>query len=168
MTPERLHEILDGFGALRLAIVGDFFLDKYLDIDPGLNEPSLETGLTAYQVTRVRCSPGAAGTVANNLCALGVGAIHAVGYVGDDGQGYELRRELAARRVNLEHLLTRSAFWPERMVSKRWTRFSPSNEFSGRLTPWKIRGTESVSSQERGGTVSSDSQTEETTPLSSW
>jgi hypothetical protein len=48
--------------------VGDFFLDKYLDIDPRLIEVSLETGKTAHQVTAIRHSPGA-GTVVSNLSA---------------------------------------------------------------------------------------------------
>jgi hypothetical protein len=34
MTPERLQEILDRFPSRRIAVVGDFFLDKYLDLDP--------------------------------------------------------------------------------------------------------------------------------------
>ena len=45
----------------------------------------------------VRSQPGAAGTILNNLVALGVGEIHAVGFCGDDGEGYELRRALAAQ-----------------------------------------------------------------------
>ena len=38
-------------------MLGDLFLDRYLDIDPALDEPSVETGLTAYQVVRVRQLP---------------------------------------------------------------------------------------------------------------
>jgi len=90
MTRERLAELLDSFPDLRVGVVGDFFLDKYLEIDPSLAETSLETGKTAHQVVRVRKSPGAAGNVAANLAALGAGSIHAVGYIGDDGEGYEL------------------------------------------------------------------------------
>src|SRR5262249_59597111 len=55
---------------------------------------SLETGLDAYQVVRVRSSPGAAGTVTNNLVALGVGQVCPVSLAGQDGEGYELRRAL--------------------------------------------------------------------------
>src|SRR5581483_3450025 len=70
------------------------FLDRYLDLDAALTEPSLETGLDAYQVVNVRSSPGAAGTVINNLAALGVGRIYPIAVVGDDGEGYELRQAL--------------------------------------------------------------------------
>ena len=77
--------------------MGDFFLDRYLHIDPTKDETSIETGLPVYNVVEVRSQPGAAGTILNNLVALGIGEIHAVGFCGDDGEGYELRRALAAR-----------------------------------------------------------------------
>jgi rfaE bifunctional protein kinase chain/domain len=105
MNQDRFIEILDGFARVRLAVIGDFFLDKYLVVDPALAEPSLETGLTAHQVVGIRQSPGAAGTVTSNLAALQVGAIHAVGAIGDDGHGYELRQGLQRTRVEMAHLL---------------------------------------------------------------
>ena len=61
---------------------------------PALTEPSVETGLDAYQVVRVRSYPGAVGTVINNLAALGVGPIRPIAFFGDDGEGYELRQAL--------------------------------------------------------------------------
>src|SRR5207302_178282 len=69
--------------------------DRYLDIDATLTEPSIETGLDAYQVTRVRSYPGAVGTVMNNLKALGVGCIEPVTVVGDDGEWYELSQVIS-------------------------------------------------------------------------
>ena len=64
------EQILARLPGLTIGVLGDLFLDRYLDIDPALTEPSIETGLDAYQVVRVRSSPGAAGTVINNLVAL--------------------------------------------------------------------------------------------------
>lgn len=104
--PERLSELTARFGSLRVAVLGDYFLDKYYEVDPALAEPSLETGLTAHQVVGVRHSPGAAGTVVNNLAALGADRLAAVGFAGDDGEGYELRQDLAALGVDLAHLHT--------------------------------------------------------------
>src|SRR6185369_11173199 len=91
MEPARLRQLLDRFPAATVLVVGDFFLDKYLDIDPRLSEPSLETGLEAYQVVGVRSYPGAAGTVVNNLRALDVG-VRVLGVIGDDGEGDDLLR----------------------------------------------------------------------------
>ena len=100
----RLAEILAGFEDTRVLVVGDYFLDKYLDIDRSLAEISLETGLEAHQVVRVRCSPGAAGTVVSNLRALKV-QVSALGAIGDDGEGYELLRGLQSQGVETAPLL---------------------------------------------------------------
>ncbi|HEX3151986.1 MAG TPA: PfkB family carbohydrate kinase [Gemmataceae bacterium] len=89
-----IHQILDALPTKRIGVVGDLFLDRYLDIDADLTEPSVETGLDAYQVVRVRSYPGALGTVINNLAALGVGKILPVAFYGDDGEGYELQQAL--------------------------------------------------------------------------
>ena len=97
MNAERFLAITGRYPKLRIGIVGDFFLDRYLEIDPARAETSIETGLTVYNVVEVRSQPGAAGTILNNLVALGIGEVHAVGFCGDDGEGYELRRALAAR-----------------------------------------------------------------------
>ena len=94
MTQARLQELLAGFGRLHITVVGDLFLDRWWEVDRSLDEPSVETGLTAYQVTGRRQSAGAAGTVLNNLAALGVGDVQAVSMVGDDGEGFELLRLL--------------------------------------------------------------------------
>src|SRR6185312_15910410 len=77
-----------------IGLGGDLLLDRYLEIDPARDEPSVETGLTAYQVVNVRSHPGALGTVLNNLAALGVGRIVPIAAIGDDGEGYELRQAL--------------------------------------------------------------------------
>ena len=59
-----------------------------------------------YKVDRVRAQPGAAGTVLNNLVALGVKQVLPVGFCGDDGEGYELLRALKETdRVDARHFL---------------------------------------------------------------
>src|SRR5579862_3046738 len=92
-----IDTILQKLPSLRVGVLGDLFLDRYLDIDASLTEPSIETGLDAYQVFRVRSHPGAAGTVINNLVALGVGTVIPIAVLGDDGEGYELRQALAQK-----------------------------------------------------------------------
>src|SRR5438874_4396399 len=94
LTEQVLEEILSQIPRLTIGVVGDLFLDRYLDIDAALTEPSLETGLDAYQVVRVRSYPGAAGTVINNLAALGVKRVCTISVIGNDGEGYELLRAL--------------------------------------------------------------------------
>src|SRR5262245_34268544 len=107
MNVDRFLAITNNYPKLRIGVVGDFFLDRYLHIDPARDEVSIETGLTVYNVVEVRAQPGAAGTILNNLVALGLGEVHAVGFCGDDGEGYELRRALAScPGVSLEDFLT--------------------------------------------------------------
>ncbi|MEQ1851884.1 MAG: PfkB family carbohydrate kinase [Chthoniobacteraceae bacterium] len=106
MTSRRLHEITGHYPKLRLAVVGDYCLDRYLEIDPARTETSIETGLPVHNVVNVRPQPGAAGTVLNNLVALGVGEIFAVGFCGEDGEGYELLRALRSLPgMNLSHFI---------------------------------------------------------------
>ena len=110
LTDNRLHELTERFASRRIAVLGDFFLDKYLDVNPSLVETSVETGKSAHQVVDVRCSPGAAGTVVSNLAALGAAELHAVGFTGDDGEGYELRRGLEALGCETDRLIRSDVF----------------------------------------------------------
>jgi rfaE bifunctional protein kinase chain/domain len=145
MTPERFRSITSRYAGLRIAIVGDFCLDRYLEIDPARCETSIETGLPVHNVVRVRAQPGGAGTILNNLVALRVGRIVPVSFCGDDGEGYELRRELAKLPgVELDHFVTtperrtftyckplvvepdREPVELNRLDSKNWTPTPPS------------------------------------------
>lgn len=104
MNRKRLEEILNKIQQVRLVVLGDFFLDSYLMMDRRLSEFSIETGLEAFQVVETRHNPGAAGTVVSNLRSLGAGVL-AIGLVGDDGNGYLLRRRLGEQQVDLRGFL---------------------------------------------------------------
>ena len=104
LTPERLDELIARFGECRIAVVGDFFLDKYLDTLPSLVEHSVESGQAAHQVTGIRTSAGVAGTVVNNLAALGALELLAIGAVGADGEAWDLRRCLESIGCRTDHL----------------------------------------------------------------
>ena len=106
MDSYRLQSVLDQFPRQTICVVGDFFLDKYLIIEHTLGEISLETGLEAHQVVEVRCSPGAAGTVTSNLRAMDINVV-ALGVIGDDGEGYELKRTLQATGVDITRMIER-------------------------------------------------------------
>lgn len=107
LTSQLIDDILGKAPDLTVGVLGDLFLDRYLDIDGSLTEPSLETGLDAYQVVRVRSCPGAAGTVLNNLVALGVGRVVPIAVIGDDGEGHELRQALAElKNVDTAHVMS--------------------------------------------------------------
>ena len=104
MSPDRFQEITSKYALLRIGVVGDFCLDRYLEIDPAKQETSIETGLPVHNVVNVRSQPGAAGTILNNLVALGIGEIYPVGFAGEDGEGFELQATLRNQRgVRLDH-----------------------------------------------------------------
>jgi rfaE bifunctional protein kinase chain/domain len=94
MQPARFRALTKRYRQLRIAVAGDFCLDRYLEIDSRREEISLETGRPVHNVARVRSQPGGAGTIVNNLAALGVAEIFPAGFAGDDGEGFELKRAL--------------------------------------------------------------------------
>ena len=111
LSQSRFDELTARFPQSNIAVIGDFFLDEYLILDKELSEISLETGLEAYQVTATRKAPGVAGTVTNILRGLDV-PVAAIGFSGDDGHGFELRRDLKNLGINLDHL----AIFPDRFT----------------------------------------------------
>ncbi len=95
-------QILAEFPKLSALVVGDICLDRWCAYDPAAAEPSRETGIPRIGVVRTEVTPGAGGTVANNLAALGVGTVAVMGALGQDGFGLELAHALAVRGISLE------------------------------------------------------------------
>lgn len=112
MNIHTLKEMMLNANDSAITVLGDFCLDKYLYIDSELDEPSLETGLTAYQVIGKGIYPGGAGTVTNNLRGL-TAQVYCVGVIGDDGEGFELIKALKAVGANADYMVTD----PERCTS---------------------------------------------------
>jgi len=92
-------EILRNLRSMSALVVGDICLDRWCSYDACLMQPSRETGIPRVAVVRTEVTPGAAGTVANNLASLGVGKVAVLGAFGTDGFGFELHRALAARGI---------------------------------------------------------------------
>jgi rfaE bifunctional protein kinase chain/domain len=106
MDVSRFATLASRYKELTVAVIGDYCLDRYLEIDPERAEISLETGLEVHNVLNVRAQPGAAGTIVNNLAALGVGTILPIGFVGEDGEGLDLYRALEERPgVQMRHFI---------------------------------------------------------------
>jgi rfaE bifunctional protein kinase chain/domain len=110
-TAMDLQGLLARIPEARIAVLGDFCLDVYWAMDDARAEVSVETGLHTRPVHGQRCGLGGAGNVANNLVALGVGHVAALGVVGDDPFGHEMRRLLEARGVNCDGMLCQDAGW---------------------------------------------------------
>jgi rfaE bifunctional protein kinase chain/domain len=98
-------EILQRLPDLSALVIGDVCLDRWCTYDPSEAEPSRETGIPRVGVISTTVTPGAGGTVANNLAAMGVGRVSVLGAIGDDGFGHELRCALDARRIIADNLI---------------------------------------------------------------
>ena len=94
-------EILEKIRGVKVLIVGDLCLDRWCRYDPALSEASRETGIPRTAVVSTEVTPGAAGTIGNNLRALGVDVAIAAA-IGADGFGFELEQALARNGIRSE------------------------------------------------------------------
>jgi rfaE bifunctional protein kinase chain/domain len=101
-------EILERLPSLKVLVIGDICLDRWCWYDPSLAEPSRETGIPRTAVVRTETTPGAGGTVANNLAALGVKDVAVLGVVGEDGFAWELESALNTRGIDPDLLIASS------------------------------------------------------------
>ena len=104
----RTAEILERMRDLRVLIVGDICLDRWCRYSAAHSEVSRETGIPRVAVIHVDTTAGAAGTIANNLAALGVASVSVLGAIGDDGFGFELARALARQGISSEPVIRSS------------------------------------------------------------
>lgn len=103
---DQVQQLLGTITGLRALVVGDICVDRWCMYDPSLSEPSRETGIPRIAVMSYEVTPGAGGTVANNLVAMGVKQVSVLGVQGDDGAAYELRRALAAGAIDGRRMVT--------------------------------------------------------------
>ncbi len=97
-------QILERIPNLSVLIVGDVCLDRWCRYDPALALASRETGIPRTAVVSAEVTPGAAGTIANNLAAMKCGRVALLSAVGDDGNGMELLRALQQRGISTEYI----------------------------------------------------------------
>ena len=95
-----LSALLAAVPRARIGVLGDFCLDVYWALDDSASEQSVETGLPTRPVRQQRYSLGGAGTVVNNLSALGVGRVAVFGVIGADPFGREVQRLLGTGGVD--------------------------------------------------------------------
>lgn len=94
---QRAAELLEGAGSVRVLVVGDVMLDRY--VSGRVERVSPEAPVPVVVVEEERSSLGGAGNVAANVAALG-GACAIVGCVGDDSAGSEVLREMELRGID--------------------------------------------------------------------
>ena len=94
----RLIDYLERFFALRVAVLGDLMLDRY--IFGKASRISQEAPVPVVQVKTINAVPGGAANVARNVLSLG-GQAECLGVVGDDATGQELKQLLVQDGVGV-------------------------------------------------------------------
>ncbi len=97
MGRSKLKEILNRFKNLKILVVGDVILDRYLY--GKVDRISPEAPVPVLEVEREEVRLGGAGNVAHNLSALGVDA-HLFGVVGKDDAAEKLKGLLREKGIN--------------------------------------------------------------------
>lgn len=105
---KEIKDVLEKIRSVKIAVYGDFCLDAYWIMDPTGSEVSVETGRQAGSVSRHYYSPGGAGNVAANLAALHPQRIRAIGAIGDDIYGRELKAQLQQRGIDTSGLVVQA------------------------------------------------------------
>lgn len=99
-----MQELLRKMARVRILVVGDVMLDRYLWGDADRLSP--EAPVPVVKIARETCTAGGAANVAHNLRALGI-AVDLVGVAGQDADGRQLAALLAERNIVLDPQLLR-------------------------------------------------------------
>jgi D-beta-D-heptose 7-phosphate kinase/D-beta-D-heptose 1-phosphate adenosyltransferase len=102
LAPARARELVAAFERLRLVVVGDVILDRY--VWGGVERISPEAPVPVVLVTRESAMLGGAGNVARNVASLGAHA-EFVAVAGDDEAATEIARLLADWKIGAQGLV---------------------------------------------------------------
>jgi D-beta-D-heptose 7-phosphate kinase/D-beta-D-heptose 1-phosphate adenosyltransferase len=98
---EKLLKTVTNLGSPRILVVGDFMLDVYTYGDALRISP--EAPVPVLKVTKTEYSCGGAGSVANDLAALGA-VPYCIGIIGEDNNGQILKENLNGIGANIDGL----------------------------------------------------------------
>ena len=103
----KLIGMLSRFNPVKVLVVGDFMLDTYTT--GKIKRISPEAPVSVLHVQKEESLPGGAGNVALNVASLGA-KVFAVGRVGFDNAGDDLREALMKEGVDVEGLVYQKGF----------------------------------------------------------
>ena len=102
LSPDRIEALLEVASEVRILVVGDLMLDRY--VVGSVERISPEAPVPVVRVEEESSAAGGAGNVAANVSALGA-ACDVVGIVGRDAAGEQIRVELEALGVGTEGIV---------------------------------------------------------------
>src|SRR3989304_3519596 len=103
----KLSGMLSRFSPVRVLVIGDFMLDTYTT--GKVKRISPEAPVSVLHVQKEESRPGGAGNVVLNLVSLGASVV-AVGRIGYDIAGEQLRDSLESEGVNVENLILQKGY----------------------------------------------------------
>lgn len=118
MTSTAIKTLFHRFTSLKVGVIGDFAIDLYFTLQTKTSELSLETGLEVFWGSQPRAFLGAAGNVVQNLVALGVADIQAIGCVGNDLFGREMQHLFRSLGVKTQYLQVLDRSWDTCLYTK--------------------------------------------------
>lgn len=102
LSVERVSDVLGGLGGIRVLVVGDLMIDRY--VSGSVDRISPEAPVPVVRVEEERFAVGGAGNVAANVTALGAECV-VVGCIGEDEAAGSMRSALEERGVSLDGLV---------------------------------------------------------------
>ena len=105
LTETVLIDLLEKIKQVRIALLGDLFVDMYWEADMKLSILSRETPHHPLPVVEERIAPGGGANAAVNLKDLGAAQMQLCGVIGNDWRGYALIREFLAREIAIDHVV---------------------------------------------------------------
>jgi len=103
----KLSGMLSRFSPVRVLVIGDFMLDTYTT--GKVKRISPDAPVSVLHVQKEESRPGGAGNVVLNLVSLGAKVL-AVGRIGYDPAGEELRDALEREGVDIENLILQKGY----------------------------------------------------------
>ena len=135
MSDPSHSDLIKTFGDLRLLVIGDVMLDRF--IWGNVSRISPEAPVPVVEVSRESLYPGGAANVARNLTPFGA-TVELIGLAGDDANGTLLLDTLGKADIGTEHVIvdpefttitkTRVVARQQQVVRIDWERRTPLSE----------------------------------------
>lgn len=107
MSKQEMESLIESFGKLRLVVIGDVMLDRF--IWGNVSRISPEAPVPVVEVNRESVYPGGAANVARNITPFGAKA-ELIGLIGMDSEGEVLAGALEKNDIGIDHLLIEKEF----------------------------------------------------------
>lgn len=107
MSQQDISSLIESFSKLRLVVIGDVMLDRF--IWGNVTRISPEAPVPVVEVSRESVYPGGAANVARNITPFG-GKTELIGLIGDDSEGEVLAKTLEDCHIGIDHMLVEKSF----------------------------------------------------------